>query len=59
MPPFILLIAGAIGAFMAAKWIRRESRRVNAELRAAREQATDSGEAVRLRRRPDGSFGPG
>ena len=40
MPPVVLWILGAVGAFAAAKWIGREARRINAELH------TDMGEAL-------------
>lgn len=32
MPQFLLLALGAAGAFLAAKWLAREARRVNSEL---------------------------
>ena len=35
MPPVVLWILGAVGAFAAAKWIAVEARRINAELHPA------------------------
>ena len=35
MPPVVLWILGAVGAFAAAKWIAGEARRINAELHPA------------------------
>ena len=35
MPPVVLWILGAVGAFAAAKWIAAEARRINAELHPA------------------------
>jgi hypothetical protein len=32
MPPLILVAAGAVGAVAAIRWLRKESRRINAEL---------------------------
>ena len=32
MPPVVLWVLGAMGAFAVAKWIAREARRINAEL---------------------------
>ena len=32
MPPLILLALGAAGAALAARWLNRESQRINAEL---------------------------
>jgi hypothetical protein len=47
MPPLLLVAAGAIGVVAAARWLRRESRRINAELHP------ESGSAERAQR-PDG-----
>jgi hypothetical protein len=32
MPPLVLIAAGAVGVVAVARWLRRESRRINAEL---------------------------
>ncbi len=32
MPPVVLVVAGAIGAIAAARWLRKEAARINAEL---------------------------
>jgi hypothetical protein len=39
MPPMIMWIVGAVGAAVAAKWLTKEWRRVNAELDAVRTQS--------------------
>ena len=43
MPPLVLVAAGAIGAVAAARWLRREYRRVNAELHPEGEKAEPRG----------------
>ena len=47
MPPLVLVAAGAIGVVAVARWLQRESRRINAELHPEPEKA---GRA----QRPDG-----
>lgn len=32
MPPVLVAILGAVGAMLAAKWLMKEARRINAEL---------------------------
>lgn len=42
MPPVIILVIGAVGVVAAAKWIARESARINAELHPhSRDTVTD------------------
>jgi hypothetical protein len=36
MPPVILWVLGAVGAAVAARWVVKEARRVNAELDVAK-----------------------
>lgn len=56
MPPVILLALGALGTAIFAKFMARESRRVNDELEAARREAEMAGKppesAERLERDP-------
>jgi hypothetical protein len=54
MPPVVLWILGAVGAFVAARWIAREARRINAELHpASGDPLSGARERVtRLRRDP-------
>ena len=55
MPPVIMWIVGAVGATVAAKWLAKEWRRVNAELDAVRRQPVDEATADRpsLKRDPE------
>jgi hypothetical protein len=53
MPPVILFALGVIGAAAAARWLYRESRRINAELHPAEQPAPVSEqETIRLERDP-------
>ena len=56
MPPVVLWILGAVGAFAAAKWIAAEARRINAELHPASGDslsgAPDRERVIPLRRDP-------
>jgi hypothetical protein len=59
MPPVLIWVAGAIGVFAAAKWIARESRRINAELHPVRAEPAEAAEpARRLRRDASGVYRP-
>jgi hypothetical protein len=62
MPAILLWTVGAVGVLAAAKWIMRESRRINAELHpdrygepAASRSASPNG---RLRRDASGVYRP-
>lgn len=66
MPPFVVLAIGALGAAVLVKMLARESRRVNAELDALRENEEQEGRAhaqaprITLRRDPKtGDYRPG
>jgi hypothetical protein len=55
MPPVVLWVLGAVGAFAAAKWIAREARRINAELHPEPDTLSGMPErerAIPLRRDP-------
>ena len=53
MPPVILFALGVIGAAAAARWLYRESQRINAELHPAEQAApVAEHEPVRLERDP-------
>lgn len=56
MPPVIIIVIGAAGAFAAGKWMAREFRRINAELHPESGAGMDDepGEPIRatLRRDP-------
>jgi hypothetical protein len=43
MPPLVLVAAGAVGVVAVARWLRRESRRINAELHPEPEKAERRG----------------
>lgn len=60
MPPVVIVVVGAIGAFAAARWIAREARRINEELHPERFRTAEAeAERVsRLRRDKDGVFRP-
>ena len=59
MPPVVICLVGAVGALAAAKWIMRESRRINAELHPERfRKADQSADSVRLRRDASGVYRP-
>ena len=51
MPPVILWALGAVGAFVAGRWLVKEGRRVNAELHPVEKPAEP--EPVRLERDPE------
>ncbi len=53
MPPVILFALGVIGAAAAARWLYRESRRINAELHPAEPAPVTEHEPVRLERDPE------
>ncbi len=57
MPPVVLWVIGAVGAFAAARWVAREAKRINAELHP---QATPQPESahVKLRRDRAGVYRP-
>ena len=50
MPPLILWALGAVGAVVAARWLVREARRVNAELHPV--EAPVEPDPIRLERDP-------
>lgn len=50
MPPLVLLVAGAVGAVAAVRWLRKEARRINAELHPEGRKPVEK--AVRLVRDP-------
>jgi hypothetical protein len=53
IPPLIKLTLGALGAAIAAHWLVREWRRVNAELdRVKRASVAEAAGATKLRRDP-------
>ena len=54
MPQVLLILAAGAGLLMAGRWLRREQRRIAAELRAAREAMDHREEksAVPLERDP-------
>ena len=56
MPPVVIIVLGAVGAFAAGTWIAREFRRINAELHPepSEAMANGPGEPIRatLRRDP-------
>jgi hypothetical protein len=52
MPPVILFALGVIGAAAAARWIYRESLRINAELHPAETAPTSEHDPVPLQRDP-------
>jgi hypothetical protein len=52
MPPVVLWVIGAVGAFAAAKWIAREAKRINAELHP---QGQPEPEPVKVKLRRDAS----
>jgi hypothetical protein len=58
MPPLIVWTLGVIGAAAAAKWIMRESRRINAELHAEPAEPDRAEDAPRLRRDRSGVYRP-
>lgn len=47
MPPLIVIAAGAVGAVAVLHWVRKEARRINAELHP--ETRGDASEAPRRR----------
>jgi hypothetical protein len=55
MPPVILWLLGAAGVAIVAKWLVKESRRINDELDAAKAQSASEPAAPRssLRRDPE------
>jgi hypothetical protein len=55
MPPVIMWVVGAVGAAVAAKWLAKEWRRVNAELDAVRAQSAGEPRTERknLKRDPE------
>ena len=52
MPPVILFALGVIGATAAARWLYRESLRINAELHPAKAASVTEQEPIRLERDP-------
>jgi len=60
MPPLILVVAGALGGTVLARWVMREARRVNDELDRVRAAMQPRPEPVRrLRRDPKtGAYWP-
>ena len=52
MPPLILLALGAAGAALAARWLYRESQRINAELHPEKPPASEREAARKLERDP-------
>ena len=52
MPPLILLALGAAGAALAARWLYRESQRINAELHPEPRGREREGAAHPLERDP-------
>ena len=52
MPPVILVALGVIGAAAAARWLYRESLRINAELHPVKAESVTEHEPVRLERDP-------
>lgn len=52
MPPVVLWVIGAVGAFAAAKWIAREAKRINEELHP-RDPAEAQPEPVHVKLRRD------
>jgi hypothetical protein len=63
MPPILLWFVGAAGALTAARWIVKESRRINAELHPERYgeaagAAAAPASSVRLRRDASGVYRP-
>ena len=44
MPPVVLWVIGAVGAFAAAKWIAREAKRINAELHPQGQPEPETGQ---------------
>ena len=61
MPPVIIIVVGAIGAVAVTRWVKREARRINAQLHPERYEAVDrSAEkpAGWLRRDASGIFRP-
>lgn len=59
MPPVVLWVIGAVGAFAAAKWIAREARRINEELHpAAAAEPQPETARVKLRRDKAGVYRP-
>ncbi len=63
MPAVILWVAGTAGALIAARWIMREARRVNAELHPERYRTAEAATHPtsppgRLRRDASGVYRP-
>jgi hypothetical protein len=52
MPPVILFALGVVGAAAAARWLYRESLRINAELHPEPATVTEQ-EPIRLERDPN------
>jgi hypothetical protein len=59
MPPVVIWVASAIGVFVAAKWIARETRRINLELHPVRPEPAEAARpTARLRRDAHGVYRP-
>ena len=62
MPPILVVVVGAVGAFAAVRWLTREARRIDAELHPERyraaERTPNPEPAVRLRRDQSGVYRP-
>jgi len=52
MPPVIVWVLGIVGAAAVARWLYRESRRINAELHGAEPTPLAERDAVPLERDP-------
>jgi len=57
MPPVIIIVLGAVGAFAAGTWIAREFRRINAELHPSEAMTEGPSEPIRVTLRRDPKTG--
>ncbi len=58
MPPLIIWALGAIGATVAARWLIKEARRINAELHPAEPVPERDGAAKLIRDPKTGIYRP-